>query len=67
MRRRDGVRSRGGLSEVDGVKMPIYMTKPIMVFLLERDLHNGPGDPFRWVNPRGGAPVSLSAAAAQDP
>lgn len=35
----------GGLSKVDRVKMPIYMTKPIIVFLLERDLHNGRGTP----------------------
>lgn len=36
---------RGGLSKVDRVKMPIYMTKPIIVFLLDRDLHNGCGTP----------------------
>lgn len=35
----------GSLSKVDRVKMPIYMTKPIIVFLLERDLHNGCGTP----------------------
>jgi len=35
----------GNLSKVDRVKMPIYMTKPIIVFLLERDLHNGCGTP----------------------
>lgn len=40
----------GGLSKVDRVKMPIYMTKPIIVFLLERDLHNGCGTPSAQIH-----------------
>lgn len=35
------------------VKMPIYTTKPIIVFLLEWDLHNGGGG--------GGTPVCISS------